>query len=384
MKAHPGVRPGPVPWFLRAAGAAILGGLLACRAALPPIETGATVVRSGILGALPKESVGLVVVEIGSLRALAPFERFLTELTAAVEEEGPLRSLRARLGDPTLERISRLALAVAPRPGGPGNAVGYAVLAEGRQSEAEARAILGGAEVLSIEAATEGRPEVILGVLPGGTIVFGPRPVVDLVQSNAARRGDGLDANATMMTLLAKVQPTSHFWGAVDFRTMARLGRQASGARAPAVPLAGGTLASSLVAFGFQGKAGAAVEVDLFGRADDAAGARTIVDTTRGLIRIGQIGATPDQAKDWIAFLNSITVQQKEAEISLHATIPDAMLVSLTQKARAAAAEIPGGGKGTGTPARPAATRTPSGAAATRTPSGPAPTATPRAGAPHP
>jgi hypothetical protein len=352
------------------------------------------VVRSGILGALPKESVGLLVMEVSSLRGLTSFSRFMVELNAAAQEEGPLRALRAKLGDSTLERIDRLALAVASRPGNAGNAVGYAILAEGRQTEAEARAALGGEEIVSIEAATDGRPEIALAVLPGGTIVFGPRPVVDLVRANASRRGDGIDANATMLALLAKVQPTSHLWGAVDFRTMARLGRQTAGGRAPGAPSAsglppaGGPLVSSLVAFAFQGKVGETVEVDLFGRADDAAGAKTLADTTRGLIRIGQIGATPEQAKDWLAFLNSITVQQKEAEISLHATIPDAMLVSLAEKARVAAEEIPGSVKGGGPPVpaapRSAAPGKPSASGKPAAPGKSAATAAPGGGTPHP
>ncbi len=325
-------------------------------------------VRTSALGSLPKETVGLVVMEVRSLRSLGSFARWMQEMASAAEQEGPLRDLKGKFGSDTLDRIDRLALAVMPQPG---NTAGYALIAEGRIDEQKVRAALEGKEYETVEPAAEGRPEVSLTVLRGGALALGPRLVLEAVRANAERRGGGLVANATMLDLLGSVRPTSHLWGAVDFRTMARLGRQAAGgqvagaqaigAQAIGATLPDNPLVSALVAFAFQGRLGSTVELDVVGRADGEANAKGLADTARSLIRIGQVGATPEKAGDWLAFLNGITIQQKGAEITMHATLPEAIVSSLAEKARAAAAEMPAGPPPAGAKP-PAAGKPPAGA----------------------
>jgi len=302
-------------------------------------ETGATIVRSSALGALPKESVAVIVLEVKSLRGLQAFARFTEEIASEADREGPLKGLRERFGADLIQKVDRLGLAIVPQPG---NAVGYGILAEGSFDEAEMRQALGGGETLSLPT-PEGRPDFNIAVLKSGILALGPRQILDVVRANLVRRGSGLDSNRTILDLLAGVRPTAQVWGAADVRTMAQLGREAAAARGLGTALQRSAPPSALVAFAFQGTIGTSVMLDLVGRADGAEGARKLADAARGLVALGRMGAAPGQAADWIAFLDGIAIEQKGTEISLRASVPPSLVSGLAEKARAAAASLPAG-----------------------------------------
>ena len=265
------------------------------------------------------------------------------------DAEPAFKLLEQRFGRETLGRIERIGLAVVPQPE---NKVGYGIVAEGTFDEPAMRRALGSGEVLTLQPASEGRPDFSVAVIRGGHLVLGPQRVLDAVRAAEGQPGTGLDSNTTILRQLEKVRPTSQLWGAVDFRTMARQGRQAAAVQGLGQALQENPAASALIAFAFQGRIGATVEFDLLGQAEGEASARKLADAARGLVAVGRMGAASGQAADWQAFLDAITVDQEGAEIHLHGTLPDRVLAALAEKARAAAASIP-------SPAGPAAAPVP-------------------------
>jgi len=342
-------------------------------------RTGATLVRDSALASLPRDSTALLVLEIKTLKTLSGYGRFMTDMARVTEEQGALKELKERLGSETLDRIDRLGLAVVPLPAGK---AGYAILAEGRMEEAKLREAFGGQDSLNLNAGPDNQ-DVSLMILPGGALLLGPKTILDQARAGAGQAGKGLDGNNALLDLLARVRPTAHLWGAVDFRSIMRQARQSSetlgSSAANALPAGGPT--EALIGLGFQGEVGKGLTLDLMGKADGEAGAKKLADAARGLVALGRMGARPDQAADWVAFLDSVTINPKGSDIDLHAVLPEAMLDTLAEQARnsgGAAPASPAVG-----PAKPAATAQPPGAP--RSAAIPQPTMNPRpAAVPHP
>jgi hypothetical protein len=72
-------------------------------------------VRDGALAAYPKESVGLIVIEVDKLRKIKPEARWLESVAGDPAIGGPVRELRDRFGADLLDTVSRLSLAVVPQ-----------------------------------------------------------------------------------------------------------------------------------------------------------------------------------------------------------------------------------------------------------------------------
>jgi hypothetical protein len=321
----------------RAVAAAALLGIAGARCAREA-PTGATIVRASALRAFPRETVALLVLEVTPLRGLAAFDRFVKEISSAAEQEGPLGVLAKRFGPETFDRIERLGLAIVPQRD---DRVGYAILAEGAFDEQAMRARLGEQEILTV-LQIEGRPDFSVTVLKGGSLALGPKQVLDEMRANAGRRSAGIDANSLILDLLRGVRPASNVWGAIDYRTIAKLGRQAPWSPSPgSAALGENPVASALVALVFQGQIVGAPDFEVTGRADDEAGARKLADAARSLVALGRMGVTQQQAADWVAFLDGIRIEQKGEDVLLRAAVPPALMSAMAEKARAAAAAMP-------------------------------------------
>ena len=257
----------------------------------------AGLVRSSSLGTFPRESVALLVLEVGKIRALRPDTPWLKDMASLADrEDGPFQQIIKRLGPDVLARLQRLSLAVVPRPE---RIVGFAVLAEGAFEAAKMREALGGSDFLTL-VGTE-QTDFSAALLPDGSLALGPKGVLEAMRANGASRGRGLDANQEVLDPLESVRPEAQFWGAVDCR-----GLQRSFKEAPAsgdlgkLPL-GSAAVQSLVSIAFRGMVGDSVDLELFGRADAEANAKTLADAARGLLALGRMGAGRDQAKEWLA-----------------------------------------------------------------------------------
>ncbi len=294
---------------------------------------GAAIVRKSALGALPTETVGLLVLEVRALRALKRTSSWMEEMAAITDQEGPFREVRDRFGLETLKRLDRIGLAVVP---GPDDRVAYGIVAEGSFDPAKIREALGGQDLVTLVEG-EGRPDFSVAALTGGSFALGPRHVLEVIRANARRRGAGLDGNRPFLDLLLKVRPTSQVWGAVDCRALGRFAR-----KSPLVQGIGGSVivnspqASSLVSIAFEGRIADKVEFDLLGRVDAEPHARTLAEAARGLIAIARMGAGAGQAGGWPEFLEGITLEQHGSAITLHGLVPEKAMAALAARAQAA------------------------------------------------
>jgi len=278
------------------------------------------------------------VLEVTPLRGLAAFDRWVKEISSAAEQEGPLGVLEKRFGPEAFDRIERLGLAIVPQRG---DRVGYAILADGPFGEQAMRARLGDQEILTV-LQIEGRPDFSVTVLEGGSLALGPRQVLEEMRANASRRNAGIDSNTLILDLLRKIRPASEVWGAIDYRTIAKFGRQAPWSAAPgSAALKDNPVASALVALAFQGRIVGTPDFEVTGRADDEAGAHKLADAARGLVALGRMGVTQQQAADWVGFLDGIRIEQKGEDVLLRAPVPPALMSAIAEKARAAAAAMP-------------------------------------------
>src|SRR6059036_3139823 len=113
-----------IGWLKRRALLPVLLGLLAPGCVRD--TGGAAIVRGSALGAFPKETVGLLVLEVRSLRSLKRASTWMEEMAAISDQEGPFREVRDRFGMETLKRLDRIGLAIVPESG---NTVGYGIVA---------------------------------------------------------------------------------------------------------------------------------------------------------------------------------------------------------------------------------------------------------------
>ena len=322
---------------IMAAGAAAL----AWGCARPP-DTVASEVRGSALGAHPKGSVALVVLEVKSLREGSGFAAWMQSLASRLEKQEALQQIKARFGPQIVDRLDRLSLAVAPMGD---SRMGYAVIAEGRYEEAALRQSLGGQDSLTL-LEIDGQPDLTAAVLSGGALALGPRSVLDEVRANRARSGAGLAANATLMGLLDGIRPAAQAWGAIDYRPLLNLTHglaESKGIRDLTIP--GASAAETLVALSFQASFGQRLDLEVTGRADAEANARNLADTVRGLVALARMGAGQDQtAKAWLDLLDAIGVDQKGTEVILRASIPEATLSLLAERMASAPAAAPSAG----------------------------------------
>ena len=305
-----------------------------------PVVTGASVVQSGPLGALPAESVGLVVVEVASFRDLEPVTRWMQEMAARAGEEGVYHQIEGLFGSGTLSRLERLALAVVPLAK---DRMGFTVLAQGAFDEAGMRAALGGQDILTL-VDVRGQPDLSVTVLEGGSLAIGARRLLEVVRNNSPRLDSGLAANESLIGLLAGVRPDSQVWGAVDYAPMARIMRHIVERHGPEnLPMPKVSAVSTLQAIAFQGTfEEGTVAFDLIGRASGEEGARQLTDTARGLVALGRMAVSGDETRGWFQVLDGIRIDQSGAEVLVHGSIPQSALADLAGQAAPAAPIDPG------------------------------------------
>jgi hypothetical protein len=296
---------------------------------LQPRQTAATLVQQSPLRALPQQSVGLLVLEVRSLRDRRPVAAWLSDLATRAEQEGAFQELMERFGKQIISQLDRVALAAVPLEE---EQLGFGLLAEGEFDEATMRKAIGGIDILTLLELAD-QPDLSVTVLRGGTLALGPRAVLDGIRRNADAGSGGLAANKTLMTLLERVDPTAQVWGAIDYAPMARLAGQVVGDDGLAnIPLPGRASGGSLLAIAFQGTIDDPVDFDLIGQAaleDDAA---RLADAARGLIAIGRMAAAGDgERAELLALLDAISITQSGAFVNLSGSVPVDMLARLTE-----------------------------------------------------
>ena len=294
------------------------------QACLQPRPTAATLVRESQLRAFPQQSVGLLVLEVASLRDRRPVAAWLADLASRTEQEGAFQSLIERFGKQFISQLDRVALAAVPLPG---EQLGFGLLAEGEFDETTVSESLGGEEILTLLELAD-KPDLSVTVLQGGTLALGPRTILDVIRRNAAGNSGGLADNRALMTLLERVESTSQVWGVIDYAPMAKLaGRTVGDDGLAKIPLPGRMPGGSLLAIAFQGTIDDPVDFNLIGQAaleDDAA---RLADAARGLIAIGRMAAGGDgERAELLALLDTITITQSGAFVSLHGSVPVDML----------------------------------------------------------
>jgi hypothetical protein len=278
--------------------------------------------------------VGLLVVEVKALRVPEPGVPWMQEM-ARIAEEGPFREIKERFGMDAFKDLDRIGLAIVPQAD---NKVAYGIVAEGAFDGEKMRQALGGQEIVTM-IEVEGRPDFSVTVLQGGGIAVGPRSVLEVIRANAARRGSGLDDNRALLALLAKVQPTSQVWGAVDFRTLASLTQEFARTQGKGESNLTPPQIRSLKALAFEGRIGKTVEYRLLGLADAEDHAKTLAEAARGLIALGRMGASREGGAMWLELLEGISIDQSGTTVNLRGSIAEKTLAALAEKAGAAVAQ---------------------------------------------
>ncbi|HET6277385.1 MAG TPA: hypothetical protein VFG08_01230 [Candidatus Polarisedimenticolia bacterium] len=294
---------------------------------LQPPPTAATLVKRSPLRVLPQQSVGLLVLDVRTLRDRRPVAAWLSDLAARTEREGAFQALMERFGGQILSQLDRVALAAVPMQD---EQLGFGLLAEGEFDEATLREALGGSDILTVlEIADE--PDLSVTVLTGGILGVGPRTVLEGMRRNAAAKAGGLADNRVLMTLLERVESNAQVWGAIDYAPMAKLaGRTVGESGLGSIPLPGGTPGGSLRAIAFQGTIDDPVDFEVIGQAaleDDAA---RLADAARGLVAIGRMAAAGNGDRaELLALLDAIDISQSGAFVNLRGSVPVEVLTRL-------------------------------------------------------
>ena len=279
----------------------------------------AGLVKSSAIGTFPKETAGLLVIEIKRVKKLGADLPWVQKIASLADSDGgPLKDMLQRFGKDTLSQIDRLSLAVVPASE---NRVGYGVLAEGSFDRAKMKEAIGGQDLLTLVEAP-GKMDFSIALLPDGSLALGPREVLEVMRGNAAARGHGLDSNELLLKPLEKVRPEAQFWGTVDCRKLTELVRQSTeSGNLGALPL-NSKAVQSLLSLAFRGTIGDSTEIDLMGQADGESSAKILADSARGLVALGRVGAGRDQAKEWLELLDGVRITQSGSDVSLRASIP--------------------------------------------------------------
>ncbi len=291
--------------------------------------SGASVIRSSALSSLPRESIGVFVVEVGSLKQMQHFSTWMEQMAETAEQGGPLREILDRFGLEAVKNLDRLGLVVVPIEE---TGLGYGILAEGQFDQEALREMLGGEEIVTF-LQIEGEPDLSATVIEGGHLALGSRAVLEKIRLNASGGGEGLDLNENLLGMLETVEATSQVWGAVDCRAMADLARHTGSGTLlfEKGPIPDSALSHALESLAFQGRFGRDLEFDLFGEADAEENAELLADTLRGLIAFGRIGASQNDETDWTALLDGIDIEQEGSKITLSGTIPEKSLIALAK-----------------------------------------------------
>jgi hypothetical protein len=289
----------------------------------------ATVVSGSLLADLPRESVGLLVVQVSSLRDRGPVAAWLADLAARSDREGVFEMLMERAGPEILDRLDRIALAAVPLEG---ERLGFALLAEGGFDGAALRASLGGEETLTVLEVAD-QPDLSVAVIQDGAVGLGPRVLLDQIRRNAADGSQGLGGNRPLISLLERLEAGAPIWGVIDYAPMAKLARGAVGGNGLAdLPLPGGAAGASLQALAFQGTIDDPIEIDLVGQASLEDDAARLADAARGLIAIGRLAAGGDGGQEaLISLLDTLRITQSGPFVNLHGSVPVALLTRLTE-----------------------------------------------------
>jgi len=289
--------------------------------------TAAALVEQSPMRVLPQQSVGLLVLEVKSLRDRRAVAAWLSDLASRTQQEGAFQALMELFGKQIISQLDRVALAAVPMQD---EQLGFGLLAEGEFDEATLRESLGGAEILTLLELAD-KPDLSVTVLEGATLALGPRTVLEEVRANAAGKSGGLAANRTLMTLLERVESSAQVWGAIDYAPMAKLAGRAVGDNGLAnIPLPGKTPGGSLLALAFQGMIDDPVDFRIIGQAALEDDAVRLADAARGLIAIGRMAAAGDANRaGLLALLDTIDITQSGAFVNLHGLVPVEMLTSL-------------------------------------------------------
>lgn len=312
---------------------------------LQPRPTAASLVERSPMRVLPQQSVGLLSLDVKSLRDRRPVAAWLSDLASRTEQDGAFQALMERFGKQVISQLDRVSLVAVPMPD---EQLGFGLLAEGEFDEATLRESLGGVEILTMLELAD-KPDLSVTVLEGGTLALGPRVVLEPIRANASTGAGGLTANRTLMTLLERVESSAQVWGAIDYAPMAKLaGRAVGDGRLGNIPLPGRTPGGSLLALAFQGTIDDPVDFDIIGQAALEDDAVRLADAARGLVAIGRMAAAGDANRaELLALLDNIEITQSGAFVNLHGLASVEMLSSL-------AGGLTAGGEGSGD--RPGAT----------------------------
>jgi hypothetical protein len=300
--------------------------------------SGASVLRASALGALPEESVGLFVIEVGSLRKMGGFTKWMREMAATAEKGDRFREIRERLAlDDAVKELDRVGIAVVPLAD---EGLGYGILVEGSFEEQALRDSIGEGIVTFLE--VEGEPDFSATVIEGGNLALGPKRVLEMIRENAASGQSGIDRNQAMLDMLESVQATSGVWGAVDCHSLGDVAREFAGsALFDAAPLPDSSMTRALQSLAFQGRFGRDLEFDLFGEADAEENAQLLADTLRGIVAFGRMGASQNLSGEWTGFLDGLDIDQQGSTITLTGSIQEKTLISLAKSVEARTSDLP-------------------------------------------
>jgi hypothetical protein len=303
----------------------------------------AKAVRDSDLRFLPRDTAGLVVLEVARFKDREAVVRWLDDFLRQAGGEHGAAALGRALGKPLLEKVDRAALAVIPRQG----TTSYAFLAEGAFEERTVRGLTGENGLVTLfetagasDTAGPGdglaSTDVSLLALPRNHLALGPRAVLEELRARVAHPADGL-LSGPLLPVLKHVDPLRQVWGGFDVAAVAAL--QPGTAAVPSqVPIA--SLAKNLSALAFEAAFDKTVDFDLVGLASGESGAKTLADAARGLVALARVSASQgaagrapagapssgtdpspaapaDPARAWFDFLDGLKIDQQGSEVRL-------------------------------------------------------------------
>ncbi|HKQ97778.1 MAG TPA: hypothetical protein VJV75_07885, partial [Candidatus Polarisedimenticolia bacterium] len=354
---------------------AVFLGVPACSKKSP---TAAGVVPGSALRYLPRETVGLAVLEAARLSDRAAITRWLDESMAAAAREPGVAALRGILGSDFLQKVDRAAVALVPDgagaatagagapAGGPaaagggtlGRTPGWVVVLEGKFDPKTIKSVGPEGTLVTLFEVTGG-PELSLISLPGGALALGPRTTLEKVKGTMGLAGAGF-AQAGLLKALGKVAGDAQAWGAIDYPPLTELARGATGSASGdsgsnggasgGAGMAGSLLASrasALQSVAFEARIASETDFTLVGVASDIEGAKRLGDAARGLVALARMAAGQETDKTFFDFLDGVRVLEDKSDVRLTGKMTQPMLTALLARA---GDQFPGAGNGTGAP----------------------------------
>ena len=296
--------------------------------------SGAAVLRTSAMNALPAESIGLVVFQIDRFRRLKPVSDWMKDAAGAEgQPDGAIAAAFKGLGDEVLGSVNRLGLAIVPEPSG---GMTYGAVLEGDFGGEEIREVFRDGEIVTFFESADGN-DLSAIMLSDESIAVGPRRVIERMSGKGA--GDGLVGGTTMRAMLEKVQASHQVWGAIDTGSLVPLLRREG---LDAGPAAGAIIDNPVVNYvdtlAFQGTFEHTLEIDLIGETGGEENARLVEDTLRVVVAFSRMGASQSRQQEWLEILDGLRIEQHGNEVMLHASISEGAL-----KVLAAPMSEPGG-----------------------------------------